>query len=923
MLIYIGLGALIAAVALDGIEFISLGAVLGYLLSKLQQTQAQVAELRKGLYQLELMRSKPEPEPEQASGDQEPIDSNDKMSETPQASSSLDKQSISEDPIITKDASPSEPEAIAESKASQTESKATQTQPKVSNKPEDSITTSLLSRTRQWVVDYFSSGNLVVKLGVVILFFGFSFLLKFTLEKVELSMQIRLIAVALFALTMLIVGWLYRHKKQGYGLSLQGLGVGLLYLTLFVSFRIYHLLPASGVLLFLVVFSGLAMALAVIQNSRWLAILSVSGGFLAPVLTSTGGGSHIALFSYYLILNLGIFAVAWKKSWRLLNLVGFVFTFVIGAAWGINNYEMKNFVSTESFLIGFFILYSLISVLFARNQPPKLKGYLDGTLVFGLPIIVMTLQVALVEVYAYGLAWSAFALGAYYFALAYAIKKWQQETMQSLVEAFFALGLIFVSLVIPFVFDSDWTAAGWAVEGAGLIWIGVKQHRWFAKYLGILVQLIGCILFLSGFYIYRDPERFFDSQLMGIIFISLGSIFSAYQFKISNHYHLAVEKYYDRIFVSLGLVCWYFGWVTVITGYFVPAEEIGYLVLLFGFSGLAMFVLERAYQWQEMVHLSWVSLVFFALFTFEELLNRSYLAAWDKWLIWSFYFVCFYGILWWRDNKAVIKNNLGKDLKKPVAEAYQHLLIALLLLLVTGNELEGYLHQAGLYYNVWGVSIFGLFLVAYLYIVNLKNYWPMQRQTKVYASWLNGFFLFLSLIWIFFENFPHSAVANAWIYLPLLNPLDLALLVMLWIAFRAIPHFIQQNPKLDIGRKDLVLGGFVFIWLNIILLRCLHSWAGVIYDIDVWYTSVLVQTSLSIFWTLLALSLTIYASKKLKREIWFAGTGLIGITVVKLFVIDLGNTSSIERIVSFIVVGILLLIMGYFAPLPSKQAAAE
>jgi uncharacterized membrane protein len=49
---------------------------------------------------------------------------------------------------------------------------------------------------------------------------------------------------------------------------------------------------------------------------------------------------------------------------------------------------------------------------------------------------------------------------------------------------------------------------------------------------------------------------------------------------------------------------------------------------------------------------------------------------------------------------------------------------------------------------------------------------------------------------------------------------------------------------------------------------------------------------------------------------------LIGVVVAKLFFVELGNRGGLERIVSFIGVGVLLLVVGYFAPLPPRQDAA-
>jgi uncharacterized membrane protein len=55
-----------------------------------------------------------------------------------------------------------------------------------------------------------------------------------------------------------------------------------------------------------------------------------------------------------------------------------------------------------------------------------------------------------------------------------------------------------------------------------------------------------------------------------------------------------------------------------------------------------------------------------------------------------------------------------------------------------------------------------------------------------------------------------------------------------------------------------------------------------------------------------------------QRQVWFAGAGLLALVVIKLFMIDLAGTGAIGRIVSFLVAGLLMLIIGYFAPLPPK-----
>src|SRR5258706_9374656 len=104
--------------------------------------------------------------------------------------------------------------------------------------------------------------------------------------------------------------------------------------------------------------------LAVMQDAMALAVLAIVGGFLAPILISTGHGNHVALFSYYAVLNTAVFAIAWIKPWRALNLIGFAFTFGIGTWGGALQYRPEQFSSTEPFLLLFFAFFLFLPLLY-------------------------------------------------------------------------------------------------------------------------------------------------------------------------------------------------------------------------------------------------------------------------------------------------------------------------------------------------------------------------------------------------------------------------------------------------------------------------------------------------------------------------------------------------------------------------------
>ncbi len=151
------------------------------------------------------------------------------------------------------------------------------------------------------------------------------------------------------ALALLGVGWRLRLKRPGYAQALQGGAVAVLYLTLFAAFRGYGVLAAGPVFALMVAVAALAAALAVLQDARALAVIGALGGYATPLIVSTGSDNATALFAYYLVLDGGVAAVAWFKTWRLLNLVAFAFTFSVGAAWGVMSYSGAKYAVAQGF----------------------------------------------------------------------------------------------------------------------------------------------------------------------------------------------------------------------------------------------------------------------------------------------------------------------------------------------------------------------------------------------------------------------------------------------------------------------------------------------------------------------------------------------------------------------------------------------
>jgi uncharacterized membrane protein len=364
---------------------------------------------------------------------------------------------------------------------------------------------SLQERMPSWLSKLIFGGNTIVKVGVLILFLGLAFLLRYAAERVTVPVELRYAGVALFGAVLLGLGWRLRARQDGYGLILQGAGIGVFYLTTLAALKISQLLPPELAFAFLFVVTVLSALLAVAQNAPWLAYVAAAEGFAAPVLASTGSGNHIALFSYLAILDIGIFLMAWFKAWRPLNLTGAVGTFTLAGAWAHTYYTDALYPSTQAFLLFFFVLFTMVGVLFARRalalgQEPDARnplaqraaqalaqvGRVDSTLAFGVPLASYGLQYLLVRELEFGPAWAALGFSLFYLLLGGALMRGDKR-YALLGEAQAIVSVIFGTLTIPLALEGEWTGATWAVEAAGMYWLGTRQQRRYARAFALLV----------------------------------------------------------------------------------------------------------------------------------------------------------------------------------------------------------------------------------------------------------------------------------------------------------------------------------------------------------------------------------------------------------------------------------------------------
>jgi uncharacterized membrane protein len=800
-------------------------------------------------------------------------------------------------------------------------------------------------------------GNLVAKAGLLILFFGIGFLLKYAAARVSVPIELRLAGIVVADIALLLWGWRIRETRASISLPVQGTALGILMLVTFGAFRLYDLIPGSLAFALLFVLTLFTCLLAVLQDAVWLAVFGIVGGFAAPILASTGQGSHIGLFSYYALLNTGILAIALKRSWRLLNVLGFAFTFVIGTAWGVLRYRPEDYLSAQGFLILFFVFYVAIAILYASRQAPRLKHYVDGTLVFGTPLLAFGLQYGIVRDMPFGPAFSALALALFYTGLTAALWRRRGDTLKLLVESFLALGIVFGTLAIPFALDGRWTSAAWALEGAGIVWVGLRQKQTLAWAFGVLVQVGAWVSYVASigglppdavFAGQAVSDNLFDTGFLGGLLLALGAGFSsrAFQGQPEGRYRL-----HSRILLGWAGLWWFVyvlgslnGWGEQVLASHNLFSETAWPPVhpLYGlFLALAAPLFARLavrWQWGELRWLAaavWPGLLHATLRILEQLDNHLAIPPWPVWLAF---------VALWAASEGLLRDAGRAGWLLP---ARQHRLLRVLHTLRTvgpwlilwplGHHLvilglqadspeQAELLAAGGWFTAgsWARYLPAWAMMAYVALLIPRargERWP----TAPIAGWYRDVLIPLGTLWsvgvAVIWNFTQNGLMAPLPYLPLLNPLDLTtgyaalLAVATWRLSaggeRRLPEWLPQGAACA-----------AYLWFNLMLLRSAAHFLAIPYQTEALFRSQFVQAMLSLVWSATALVLMRFAARRQLRTPWMAGAGLLVLVIGKLFFVDLSNVGGIERIVSFLGVGILMLAIGYLAPFPTQATQA-
>jgi uncharacterized membrane protein len=367
-------------------------------------------------------------------------------------------------------------------------------------------------------MEKFIGENLVNKIGIAILVLAIGFFVKYAIDQNWVG-PVGRVGIGLLCGAILIgIAHKLQASYKSFSSVLAGGGLAVFYFTITLAYKQFGLFGQTTAFVIMLLITAFAVVLSILYDKQELAIISLVGGFVAPFLVSNGSGNYITLFIYLIVLNCGLLIIAYKKGWRLLNLLSFIFTITMFGSWlGTLSYETPAGTYKNGFLFAsiFYLLFFAINIAYNVSEKKKFIASDFGILLantslfFGAGIYCLNNMGAMEYKGLFSASMGIFNLVVTY----YLFRKQKMDT--NILYLLIGITLTFISITAPLQLEGNYITLFWASEAVLLFWLFTKSKINIIQYSSLLVWILMLIsLFIDWFKMYTG----FEATYLNIIF---------------------------------------------------------------------------------------------------------------------------------------------------------------------------------------------------------------------------------------------------------------------------------------------------------------------------------------------------------------------------------------------------------------------
>lgn len=317
------------------------------------------------------------------------------------------------------------------------------------------------------------------RIGIIAVLFGAALGLKLAIDNHWIG-PVGRILIGLAAGAGIII-WSERFRSKGFSAfsySLKAVGTGVLYLSLWAAFQLYHLLPSGAALAGMILVTAWNAYMAWAQDAELLAAYALAGGLATPLLLSTGGNHEKFLFTYLLTIDFATAVLVRIKPWQRLLLGAFPATVIYFIGWYSKFYTESAFAVTTVFIGLFFVVFASVPLEFSARGENASSGHSRSLGRMATEILLPLGNAAFVSLALYSvledsdrhwfLPWMMLILAAVYLLITWLPQASVPAAMH------LSLAVVFLTIAIPLKASGHWITVAWLVEGLALLWVATR-----------------------------------------------------------------------------------------------------------------------------------------------------------------------------------------------------------------------------------------------------------------------------------------------------------------------------------------------------------------------------------------------------------------------------------------------------------------